>query len=51
MDAKESVAEIQRINPNFSIDAAKLWPYKLKADLNHLLDGLRKAGIPEHSPE
>ena len=50
VNAKESVAEMLRINPKISIDVAKLFPYD-KAELTHLLDGLRRAGLSEHPPE
>ena len=26
---------------------AERWPFKLQEDMNHLLEGLRKAGVPE----
>ena len=26
---------------------AERWPFKLREDMDHLLEGLRKAGIPE----
>jgi adenylate cyclase len=47
-DAKRHAGEALRNDPNFSLQAwAKQIPYKNKADLDHCLDGLRKAGLPE----
>jgi hypothetical protein len=37
-----------RLRPDFSIRLySKQEPYKNPADLKHLLDGFRKAGLPE----
>jgi adenylate cyclase len=41
-------AEIQRVHPGFSLGHVGLTEaFEDQADLNHLLDGLRKAGLPE----
>jgi adenylate cyclase len=46
--ARHCAAEVLRASPDFSIAryAAKQ-PYKNSADREHLIDGLRKAGLPE----
>ena len=46
--AGEYAAEVLRLAPDFSLTrfAAKE-PFKRPADREHLLDGLRKAGLPE----
>jgi adenylate cyclase len=42
------LAEISRISPDFSIAQARaVAADKREEDLNLLLDGLRKAGLPE----
>ncbi len=41
-------AEVLRINPGFTIESLKrLVVYKDPKDAEHILDGLRKAGLPE----
>ena len=50
--AHEAVTEIQRINPSLSIEfIAETLPFKQKTDIENLLEALRKAGVPEHSPK
>jgi len=50
--AHDVVKEMLRMNPNNSIEyQAMIGPYERKADLENLIDGLRKAGLPEHSPK
>ena len=40
--------EVLRINPGFTIESLKrLLVYKDPKDAEHILDGLRKAGLPE----
>jgi len=47
-DAQTHVKEYLRLYPGISLrHLAKILPYKIKRDLDHLLDGLRKAGLPE----
>jgi hypothetical protein len=47
-DAQRHAQEALRIDPTFSLQAwAKQLPFRNKADLDHCLDGLRKAGLPE----
>jgi len=47
-EARAEVAEVLRKKPDFSIRAyAKLEVYKNPADRDHLLEGMRKAGLPE----
>jgi tetratricopeptide (TPR) repeat protein len=39
--------EVLRINPSYSLEHRRqILPYKSPAELEHLLEGLRKAGIP-----
>ena len=46
--ARECVAEALRLLPSLSVaNVPALEPYQNPADLEHLLDGLRKAGLPE----
>ena len=47
-DAQWEVEEIRTLHPDFSIERARMSaPYKHQADLDRLIDGLRKAGLPE----
>jgi adenylate cyclase len=47
-EAKASAAEVLRLKPDFTAKwIIAMEPYKNPADLEHLLDGLRKAGLPE----
>ncbi len=47
-EAKAEVAEFLKQDPDYSIAEKEYsWPYKNPADLEHLLDGYRKAGLPE----
>ena len=47
-EACAQAAEVLRMKPDFSIAVyAKQEPHKNPADLKHLLDGFRKAGLPE----
>ncbi len=47
-DMQRMVETLQRYYSGYSIQAARYyWPYKKAADLERLLDGLRKAGVPE----
>ncbi|MGR3717071.1 MAG: adenylate/guanylate cyclase domain-containing protein [Thermohalobaculum sp.] len=47
-DARTHAKEYLRLYPGVSLQhLAKILPYKSKLDLDHLLDGLRKAGLPE----
>jgi len=40
--------EALRINPNYSLEhRRRILPYKDPADFEHLVDGLRKAGLAE----
>jgi adenylate cyclase len=50
--AHEAVTEILRISPKNSIEFISMHSqFKQKADLENLLEPLRKAGLPEHSPK
>jgi adenylate cyclase len=47
-EARKEAAEVLRINPGFTIEGYKrLMAYKDPKDLEHRIDGLRKAGLPE----
>ena len=46
--ARTYAAEILRVRPNFTLrDVAMTEPFKNPDDLEHLVGGLRKAGLPE----
>jgi tetratricopeptide (TPR) repeat protein len=46
--ARAEAAEVMRINPGFTIESAKrVIVYKDPEDVEHRLDGMRKAGLPE----
>lgn len=46
--ARSEAAEVMRINPGFTIESAKrVVVYKDPEDVEHRLDGMRKAGLPE----
>ena len=47
-DAHGAVAEVLRINPNFSLEYyANTLPYKNQATTDKYIGALRKAGLPE----
>src|SRR5262249_12805275 len=47
-EARVAAAEVLRINPGFTIQSLKrILVYKDPKDVEHRLDGLRKAGLPE----
>jgi adenylate cyclase len=46
--AREALAEVHRIDPGFSLASVKtIFTYKRAADLDRLMEGLRKAGLSE----
>jgi adenylate cyclase len=46
--ARKETAEVLRINPGFTIERFKpLAVYRNPKDAEHLIDGLRKAGLPK----
>ena len=48
--ARKTVAEILRIEPKFSVEIMAMYaPFEQKTDLENLREGIRKAGLPEHS--
>ena len=50
-EARAEAAEVLRIQPKFSVERfAKKLPYKNQADRQHLIDSLRKAGLPDSPP-
>jgi TolB-like protein/Tfp pilus assembly protein PilF len=50
-EARAEVAEVLRIQPKFSLERlARGVPYKNKADMDRVIDALRKAGLPEKPP-
>jgi tetratricopeptide (TPR) repeat protein len=47
-EAKREAAEVLRINPGFTIESWKrLAVFKDLQEVEHRLDGMRKAGLPE----
>jgi len=49
--ARAHAAEVLKIKPSFSLDSVrKLARFKNQADLDRVIDALRKAGIPEKPP-
>ena len=47
-EARAAAAEVLRINPGFTIESSKRFlVYKDPKDLDHYMDGMRKAGLPE----
>ena len=47
-EARAAAAEVLRINPGFTIESSKrILVYKDPKDLEHHIDGMRKAGLPE----
>ncbi len=48
-DAQAETAEVLRLNPKYSIGATqkRVSVFKRAEDMEHLVDGLRKAGLPE----
>jgi TolB-like protein/Tfp pilus assembly protein PilF len=50
-EARESASEILKKNPNFTVENwAKGLPYKKEADIDLIVNGLRKAGLPDKPP-
>jgi adenylate cyclase len=50
-EARAEVSEVLRIQPKISLESlAKRVAYKNKADIDRLIDALRKAGLPETPP-
>ncbi len=47
-EARAEAAEVLRINPGFTIESwQRLAVFKDPKDVEHRIDGLRKAGLPE----
>jgi hypothetical protein len=47
-EARAEAAEVLQINPGFTIESSKrILVYKNPKDLEHYIDGMRKAGLPE----
>ena len=48
VEARVLAAEALKLQPDFSLRAwASAEPYEDEADLDHMIDGMRKAGLPE----
>jgi adenylate cyclase len=48
-EARAEAAEVLRINPGFTIEGIKrLLVFKDPKDVEQVIDGMRKAGLPEH---
>ena len=47
-DARSTWREVFRVNPNYSLEhRRKVLPYKNPEDFERVVEGLRKAGLPE----
>jgi adenylate cyclase len=48
-DARAAAAEVLRVNPTYTIDGTqkRVSLFKHAEHLDHLIDGLRKAGLPD----
>jgi len=46
-EAGAAAKKVLEIDPNFSVEIAKTWPYKNQAEIKLIIDALRKAGFPE----
>jgi hypothetical protein len=47
-EARALIVETVRLQPSFTLGVwATIEPYESRADLAHMLDGLRKAGVPD----
>ena len=46
-EAEETMTEYLRQRPGRTVRKESMYPFRNPADLEHLLDGLRKAGMPE----
>jgi adenylate cyclase len=47
-EARAEAAEVLRINPDFTIESTKRFlAFKDPKDVEHVIDGIRKAGLPE----
>jgi adenylate cyclase len=46
-EARRTVGELQRVRPGMTCESLRLLPFARPADREHLLDGLRDAGLPD----
>ena len=47
-EAREAWRELMRVNPDYSLEhRRKVLPYKNPDDFERVVEGLRKAGLPE----
>ena len=46
-EARAEIVELRKKEPDYTLEKAKLWPYKDAAQRDRYLNDLRKAGLPE----
>ena len=47
-DARGTIKTLLKLAPHFTLkEVARIWPFRIDEDRNRVLDGLRKAGLPE----
>ncbi len=49
-EARTALDECERVQPGFAAKRREWKPYSNPANNEHILDGLRKAGLPEWCP-
>jgi tetratricopeptide (TPR) repeat protein len=46
-EARAEIVELLKKEPNYTLETAKLWPYKDAAQRDRYVNDLRKAGLPD----